>query len=47
MMLPSDIALITDPTFRKWVQVYSKDEEKFFKDFSNAFQKLIELGTSQ
>eukprot|EP00980_Cylindrotheca_fusiformis_P016249 scaffold4829_cov129-Cylindrotheca_fusiformis.AAC.9 len=28
MMLPSDMALIADPEFRKWVEVYAKDEDK-------------------
>lgn len=31
MMLPSDMALMAEPAFRKWVEVYAKDEEKFFK----------------
>jgi cytochrome c peroxidase len=31
MMLPTDIALIAEPAFRKWVEIYAKDEEKFFK----------------
>ena len=45
MMLPSDIVLIQDPGFKKFVEVYSKDQGKFFKDFSAAFNKLEELGT--
>jgi cytochrome c peroxidase len=44
MMLPSDIALIQDPAFAKIVEEYAKDESKFFKDFANAFSKLLELG---
>jgi cytochrome c peroxidase len=44
MMLPSDIALIADPEFKKWVEVYAKDEDRFFKDFASAFSKLLELG---
>lgn len=44
MMLPSDIALIEDPEFRKHVEAYSKDEQLFFKDFAAAFSKLMELG---
>lgn len=44
MMLPADMCLIEDPDFRKWVNVYRKDEARFFKDFSAAFQKLEELG---
>lgn len=45
MMLPSDLALIEDPEFMKYVQLYAKDQKTFFKDFSVAFQKLEELGT--
>ncbi|KAJ1469661.1 heme peroxidase [Baffinella frigidus] len=44
MMLPTDMALIEDPEFKKWVDVYAKDEKKFFADFSKAFQKLTENG---
>lgn len=44
MMLPSDMWLIADPDFKKWVEVYAKDEDRFFRDFAKAFTKLIELG---
>jgi len=44
MMLPSDIALIADPEFKKCVEMYAKDEDLFFKDFAAAFGKLLELG---
>lgn len=44
MMLPTDIALRDDRKFRKFVDVYAKDEEKFFSDFAAAFGKLMELG---
>ena len=44
MMLPSDIALIEDPAMKKWVEYYAKSEDKFFKDFAAAWQKLTELG---
>jgi cytochrome c peroxidase len=44
MMLPSDMALIADPVFKKWVEVYAKDEDKFFQDFASAFAKLLHLG---
>ena len=44
MMLPSDIAMILDPEFKKYVELYAKDEEAFFKDFAKAFSKLLELG---
>jgi len=44
MMLPSDIALIKDQELKKWVTKYAYDEDFFFKDFSKAFAKLLELG---
>jgi cytochrome c peroxidase len=44
MMLPTDLALIEDPAFKKYVDLYAKDQKKFFEDFSAAFNKLLELG---
>jgi len=44
MMLPSDMALLSDKEFKKWVEIYAKDEKRFFYDFAKAFQKLEELG---
>jgi len=44
IMLPADMCIIEDPSFKKWAEVYYKDEKRFFKDFSAAFQKLSELG---
>lgn len=44
MMLPADLALIEDPKFRRYVELYAKDENVFFKDFAAAFSKLLELG---
>jgi len=44
MMLPVDITLVAEPAFRKWVEIYAKDEDKFFKDFAAAFAKLLSLG---
>jgi len=44
MMLPADLALIQDPEFKKYVVEYANNEEKFFKDFAVAFQKLEEVG---
>ena len=46
MMLPADMALKEDPEFLKIVQSYVKDEALFFKDFANAFSKLLELGVN-
>lgn len=45
MMLPSDIVLIEDPKFKEYVDIYAKDQKKFFADFSDAFSKLLALGT--
>jgi len=44
MMLPTDLALIQDDKFKKYVDAYAKDEERFNKDFAQAFVKLQELG---
>lgn len=44
MMLPADMALIQDKTFKQWVQKYAADNELFFQDFSNVIVKLFELG---
>ncbi|KAI9348435.1 peroxidase [Zopfochytrium polystomum] len=44
MMLPADIAFIKDRSFYKYVTTYAKDSDAFFKDFSAAFGKLLELG---
>lgn len=44
MMLPTDMALVQDKEFRKWVELYAKDNDAFFKDFSAAVLKLFELG---
>lgn len=44
MMLPTDYALVKDSAFKKHVQTYAKDQDKFFKDFAAAFGTLIELG---
>ncbi|KAF9302050.1 heme peroxidase, partial [Linnemannia elongata] len=44
MMLPADMAMAKDKEFRKWVEIYAKDSNKFFEDFAKAAQKLFELG---
>ena len=46
MMLPTDLVLLQDKSFAKYVKVYAKDAEKFNNDFTKAFQKLEELGTN-
>lgn len=44
MMLPTDIALTQDPSFAKWVELYARDKDRFFEDFTKVFAKLVELG---
>jgi hypothetical protein len=47
MMLPTDMALKTDPQFRVFAELYAKDEPTFFNDFASAFAKLLALGAPQ
>ncbi|KAL3901292.1 MAG: hypothetical protein SGCHY_000709 [Lobulomycetales sp.] len=47
MMLPTDLALIHDPSFKKHVAAYAKDQKLFFKDFAAAFAKLLDLGVDR
>lgn len=44
MMLPTDMALIQDEGFLPYVKQYAADEQLFFKDFAEAFGKLLALG---
>ncbi|KAI9053268.1 hypothetical protein LZ554_002234 [Drepanopeziza brunnea f. sp. 'monogermtubi'] len=44
MMLPTDVALVSDKQFKQWVEKYAKDNDLFFKDFSAVIAKLFELG---
>ena len=44
MMLPTDMALVSDKSFKQYVDKYAKDEELFFKDFAAVITKLFELG---
>ena len=44
MMLSSDIFLIQDPLLRPIVEEYANDQELFFRDFTNAFAKLMRNG---
>lgn len=44
IMLPTDMALRTDPVFRVYARRYAEDQDAFFKDFSAAYSKLLELG---
>lgn len=40
----SDMAILWDPGFKKYVQFYAQDEELFFRDFAVLFGKLLALG---
>ena len=44
MMLPTDMALVKDEQFRKHAERYAKDDQAFYKEFSDVFSKLLELG---
>jgi cytochrome c peroxidase len=44
MMLPTDLALIEDASFKPYVESYANSLDTFNKDFSETFQKLLELG---
>jgi len=44
MMLPTDLALKTDPVFAPIARDYASDENAFFRDFRLAYGKLMALG---
>jgi len=44
MMLPTDMALIKDPVFKKHVERYAADGQVFFREFQDVIVKLLELG---
>ena len=44
MMLPTDMILAWDPSFRTHLEVYAADEARLKHDFGVAFKKLTELG---
>ncbi|PKA60777.1 putative L-ascorbate peroxidase 4 [Apostasia shenzhenica] len=44
LKLPTDKALVEDPAFRPYVELYAKDEDAFFKDYAESHKKLSELG---
>ncbi|KAF2280631.1 cytochrome c peroxidase mitochondrial precursor [Westerdykella ornata] len=44
MMLPTDMEIVKDKTFRKHAERYAKDNDVFFKEFADAVLKLFELG---
>eukprot|EP00270_Netrium_digitus_P020947 TRINITY_DN877_c0_g1_i1.p1 TRINITY_DN877_c0_g1~~TRINITY_DN877_c0_g1_i1.p1 ORF type:complete len:299 (+),score=54.16 TRINITY_DN877_c0_g1_i1:72-968(+) len=44
LKLPTDKCLVSDPSFRSYVQLYAADEDAFFQDYVAAHKKLSELG---
>ncbi|XP_022763060.1 L-ascorbate peroxidase 3-like [Durio zibethinus] len=44
LKLPTDMALLDDPEFRRYVELYAKDEDAFFIDYAESHKKLSELG---
>ncbi|XP_078440184.1 putative L-ascorbate peroxidase 4, peroxisomal [Wolffia australiana] len=44
LKLPTDKALMEDPEFLRYVGLYAKDEDLFFKDYAESHKKLSELG---
>ncbi|XVF45531.1 hypothetical protein PTKIN_Ptkin02bG0213700 [Pterospermum kingtungense] len=44
LKLPTDNALLDDPEFRQYVELYAKDEDAFFRDYAISHKKLSELG---
>jgi len=44
MMLPTDMAIVKDTSFKKTAEKYAEDNDAFFSDFSAVICKLFELG---
>lgn len=44
MMLPTDMELVKDKSFKQYTDLYARDNEAFFKDFSSSVVTLFELG---
>lgn len=44
LKLPTDKALLEDPEFRRYVELYARDEDAFFRDYAESHKKLSELG---
>ena len=44
IMLPTDMALKTDPVFAPIAREYANDQSAFFRDFSSAFARLVAKG---
>ncbi|KAB2603944.1 L-ascorbate peroxidase 3 [Pyrus ussuriensis x Pyrus communis] len=42
--LPTDKALVEDPAFCRYVELYARDNDAFFRDYAVSHKKLSELG---
>jgi catalase (peroxidase I) len=47
MMLPTDISLLKDPIYRPMVYAFARDNQYWFREFAQAYGKLLELGVSR
>lgn len=43
MMLPTGIVLIQDEKFKKWTEMYARDNNFFFKNLAPVVLRLFEL----
>lgn len=44
LKLPTDLALLQEPSMREWVEAFGKDQSLFFREYAKAHIKLSELG---
>merc|ERR1712216_969511 len=44
--LPSDKLLPEDDDCLKWINKYAEDQDAFFRDFSAAYLKMIDMGAT-
>jgi len=42
--LPSDKSLPEDEECLRWIKTYAVDQDAFFRDFTKAYLKMIEMG---
>ena len=43
-ILQTDTAILDDPELRPYVELYARDEARFWADFADAFHRLTWLG---
>ena len=39
----SDLALINDESFRKFVEIFANDQDAFFEKFARTYEKISEI----